>query len=106
MISFCYAADPPLIEGELVASMDTAVSRACELLAGPQSIDDRNALWSAADELLLYVVHGTLHICGMDDHDDADRRAMRQAEAEVMTRLGIPEIKRFGADSEATEAGS
>jgi probable rRNA maturation factor len=41
-------------------------------------------------ELVLYVVHGTLHLCGYDDHEDADRKAMRGAEREVMRTLGYP----------------
>jgi probable rRNA maturation factor len=39
-------------------------------------------------ELTLYVVHGTLHLCGFDDIDDEDRLAMRRAESVVMERLG------------------
>ncbi|TWU48041.1 rRNA maturation RNase YbeY [Rubripirellula reticaptiva] len=88
VISFGYEADSPYVEGELVVSIDTAISRAAELG------------WPAESELILYVVHGTLHICGMDDHDDDDRQAMRTFETEVMTRLGIPDIQRFGADTE------
>ncbi len=42
-------------------------------------------------ELVLYVVHGTLHLCGFDDHGPADREAMRAAERAVMGRLGYPE---------------
>ncbi|MFT7542458.1 MAG: putative rRNA maturation factor, partial [Gammaproteobacteria bacterium] len=39
-------------------------------------------------ELLLYVVHGTLHLCGFDDHEPEDRAEMRLAEAAVMSSLG------------------
>lgn len=86
VISFGYSIDHDCVEGELVASVDTAIEKAGQLG------------WSAAHELLLYVVHGTLHICGMDDHDDDDRAAMRSAEHDVMTGLNVPEIVRFGAD--------
>ncbi|MGB7329349.1 MAG: rRNA maturation RNase YbeY [Rubripirellula sp.] len=88
VISFGYEAESPYVEGELVVSIDTAISRAAELG------------WPSEHELVLYVVHGTLHICGMDDHDNNDRQAMRSAETEVMTRLGIPDILRFGADTQ------
>lgn len=44
--------------------------------------------WPVENELLLYVVHGTLHLCGYDDHDEEERRAMRLAEARVLQRLG------------------
>lgn len=39
-------------------------------------------------ELVLYVVHGCLHLCGFDDHEDEDREQMRAAENTVMQRLG------------------
>lgn len=65
------------IEGEIYVSLDTAAREAAE--RGRR----------VEDELTLYVVHGTLHLCGYDDHDDADRAAMRQAERDVLTRLGI-----------------
>lgn len=41
----------------------------------------------AAQELLLYAVHGALHLCGYDDRDEPDRSRMRAAEAAVMERL-------------------
>jgi probable rRNA maturation factor len=44
---------------------------------------------SAQRELLLYVVHGVLHLCGFDDHSAADRARMRRAETAVLTRLGF-----------------
>ena len=41
-------------------------------------------------EVVLYVVHGTLHLCGFDDHEDEDRAEMRAAEAAVLAKLGYP----------------
>ncbi len=89
VISFAYDAATPRIEGELVVSVDTARQRAAEVG------------WSAADELLLYVVHGTLHITGMDDHNAADRKRMRAAEETILTQLGVADIVRCGADQAA-----
>ncbi|MEX1025466.1 MAG: rRNA maturation RNase YbeY [Planctomycetota bacterium] len=43
----------------------------------------------AADELLLYVVHGCLHLAGHDDHEADARAAMRAAEREVLAQLGV-----------------
>ncbi|MGI9471271.1 MAG: rRNA maturation RNase YbeY [Rubripirellula sp.] len=90
VISFSYRAMLPSIEGELVVSVDTARQRAAELG------------WSLHNELMLYVVHGTLHIAGMDDIDHLDRTAMRQYERKVMKELGIDEIERFAADIDPT----
>ena len=86
VISFPYAANPPHIEGELVVSVDTASERAHELG------------WSVEHELLLYVVHGTLHITGMEDHEPQDRLGMRAAERQVMLQLGISDIDQYAAD--------
>jgi probable rRNA maturation factor len=43
-------------------------------------------------ELALYVIHGLLHLCGHDDHDDADRRRMRERERHYLQLLGLPDI--------------
>jgi len=42
-----------------------------------------------ARELLLYVVHGTLHLCGHDDTEPAARTRMRRAERAVLASLGL-----------------
>jgi probable rRNA maturation factor len=69
--------DGPGPWGEVVASVDCAVRVARERGLTP------------ARELTLYVVHGTLHLCGFDDVDEGDRRAMRAAEATVLASLGF-----------------
>jgi len=51
----------------------------------------------AYHELLLYAVHGVLHLLGHDDHDAADRRRMRRAEREMLAALGAPAV--YGARS-------
>ena len=43
-------------------------------------------------ELALYVIHGLLHLCGYDDHEDDDRRAMRERERFYLKQLGLPDI--------------
>ncbi len=77
VISFPYSDDPDDIEGELVASVETAQENASEVG------------WEIANEVLLYVIHGVLHIGGMDDHEADERAMMRRAEREVLSRLGI-----------------
>lgn len=39
-------------------------------------------------ELALYVVHGALHLCGLDDHTPQQRTVMRSAERRVLASLG------------------
>jgi len=46
-------------------------------------------------ELALYVIHGLLHLCGYDDHEDADRAAMRERERHYLRQLGLPDIAPF-----------
>lgn len=63
--------------GELYVSLDAAHRRAAEF---GLTVDN---------ELLLYVVHGTLHLCGFDDHDEDERRAMRAAEVRALEAVGV-----------------
>lgn len=86
VISFGYLHQPPRVEGELVVSAETAARTAVDLC------------WIAANELILYVVHGTLHLCGMDDQQPEARIEMRQAEMSVMQKLGIAMVDRHAVD--------
>ncbi|MCM2369409.1 rRNA maturation RNase YbeY [Aporhodopirellula aestuarii] len=72
VISFPYELQPPVVEGELVVSIDTAASEAVDVG------------WSVAEELLLYVIHGTLHLVGFDDTDEETRKEMREAERKAL----------------------
>lgn len=71
-----FEADPALgAAGEICVSVDTAARYAK---------DHRRPF---AEELLLYVVHGWLHLAGYDDLQPARKRAMRRAEARAMKLL-------------------
>lgn len=77
VISFVLESHGDYLEGEVIASTDTA---------------QREALrwqWPAGDELLLYVVHGLLHLVGFDDLDDESRLAMRAAERRILAHFGL-----------------
>ena len=41
------------------------------------------------DEIALYVLHGTLHLLGHDDIEDADRESMWTVQRAIMSKLGI-----------------
>ena len=71
----------------MVISIDTARDKAAEMG------------WAVQNELILYAVHGTLHISGMDDQIGEDRAEMRRAEHEVLVGIGITEIETRGADA-------
>jgi probable rRNA maturation factor len=79
VLSFLMA-DSPGIEGELLLSADTA-RREAAARGHP-----------AYHELLLYAVHGVLHLLGFDDHTPGDRRRMRRAERETLQALGLPAV--------------
>ncbi len=40
-------------------------------------------------ETALYIIHGILHVCGLDDQHAADRRRMRAAEQQILTSLNL-----------------
>ncbi len=40
-------------------------------------------------ELVFYALHGLLHLLGMDDATDADRRRMHEAQAKAMRDFGM-----------------
>jgi len=68
------------LEGEIVIGAEVAKAQAAE-----RGHDD-------SAELGLYVIHGLLHLCGYDDHDDADVKKMRDRERHYLRTLGYPDI--------------
>jgi probable rRNA maturation factor len=68
------------LEGEVVIGVDVARREAAER---GHSVDD---------ELALYVIHGLLHLCGYDDHDEEDTAEMRSRERHWLSELGLPDI--------------
>lgn len=43
-------------------------------------------------ELCLYIIHGTLHLCGYDDRNARDAAIMRKKEREYLAKLNLPDI--------------
>ena len=43
-------------------------------------------------EVLLYAIHGMLHLCGYDDRTDRAYRAMHQMEDRILTQLGFGNV--------------
>lgn len=68
------------LEGEVVIGYEVATEYAA----------DRSHALNL--ELLLYVIHGCLHLCGYGDTDDASEREMRVKEREYLTKLNLPDI--------------
>ena len=77
VLSFVLDADDKKIDGQLIVSVDTAARSAIDFG------------WSAAEELLLYVTHGTLHLAGFRDKTTAEQEEMRSKEAHYLRILGV-----------------
>jgi len=77
VISFVLDREGGCLDGEVIVSADTARAVAADLA------------WPAEDELLMYVVHGTLHLVGYDDRTDSDREEMRSRERHYLAGFGL-----------------
>jgi probable rRNA maturation factor len=95
VLSFPLEDAPPRLEGEVVVSADTA--ERCAADAG----------WTPDEELLLYVIHGALHLAGFGDKEPAEAAAMRAREVAALESLGIalsPRDSRWRADDTEGQA--
>ena len=77
VLSFLLEEGDDRLEGEIVISADTAAVAAAKFG------------WTPEDELLLYAVHGALHLVGYDDQDTAAQAEMRSQEAAALSRFGL-----------------
>lgn len=77
VLSFVLEQSDGYLEGEVIVSADRARAE-CQRYG-----------WGPVEELLLYVVHGVLHLAGYDDLQPAPRRRMRRQEKACLARLGI-----------------
>jgi probable rRNA maturation factor len=77
VLSFVLDASETHLKGEVVLSADTAASVAA------------TGGWKAADEQLLYVIHGVLHLVGLDDQSSDTARQMRAAERYYLHEFGV-----------------
>lgn len=65
------------LDGEVIISTETALSQA------------KDYGWRTEEELLLYVVHGMLHLAGYDDLTAGEKSQMRRRENEILARWGL-----------------
>jgi probable rRNA maturation factor len=57
---------------------------------------------SVRDEVLLYAIHGMLHLSGFDDRTPSDYRTMHRTEDRILTQLGVGAV--FHADQKSRPA--
>ena len=81
VLSFVLEWEPGYLEGEIVVSADTAKASAPHYHL------------TAADELLLYVIHGALHLVGYKDTTSKKKKQMREKEQEYLARFGLDYTK-------------
>ena len=77
VVSFPLEDEQDDLLGEVVVSTDTAAREA------------RKRKLTLDREVLLYVVHGILHLCGYDDVSRKDETLMRKRECEVLADWGL-----------------
>lgn len=77
VLSFALEDDGEHLQGEVIISAETAIENAAEYG------------WPAEHELLLYLIHGTLHLAGYGDKSDHETAAMREAETRYLGIAGI-----------------
>ena len=78
VLSFPLSSDgDDVLEGEIAISVDTALQRAEEYG------------WATENELLLYAIHGTLHLVGLSDQTPEDRHHMRFHEKTILAKMSI-----------------
>ena len=65
------------LEGEVLACTEIAKTRAVEFS------------WTAEEELMLYIVHGMLHLVGFDDTTSEQQSLMQEKERSYLATLGI-----------------
>lgn len=77
VLSFVLAHEGDHLDGQIVVSFDYASREAARYG------------WNADDELLLYTIHGALHLVGHDDLNPEAKREMRQAEQKYLATFGL-----------------
>lgn len=90
VLSFSLGEGPGEVSGEVIVNAQRAAAVA------------PHYHWTPGDELLLYVVHGALHLCGYEDQGEEERSRMRSRERAILKRWGLrPEYEgRTGNGSE------
>ncbi len=83
VISFPLSNNKNPLSGEVIVSVETAVDT-----AGKRNI-------SVEGEIVLYILHGILHLLGYDDGNEGDARVMHEEESKILKTLGynVPRVE-------------
>jgi probable rRNA maturation factor len=77
VLSFVLEQSAGRLEGEVIVSAETAQASAARFA------------WRPHDELLLYVIHGALHLVGQDDLEPDLQAEMRHQERRHLAHFGL-----------------
>jgi probable rRNA maturation factor len=80
VLSFNLGGEGPVVDGEVIVSVETARRQSA------------SRGHTAEAEILLYVVHGTLHLLGFDDRTREDAQAMHEEEDRILKELGVGSV--------------
>ncbi|MBS1259043.1 MAG: Endoribonuclease YbeY [Candidatus Scalindua arabica] len=83
VISFPLSNNKNHLSGEIIVSVETAVDS-----AGKRNI-------GIEGEIVLYIIHGILHLFGYDDGKEGDARLMHEEESKILKALGynVPRVE-------------
>lgn len=76
VLSFVLSRSEEALEGEIVVSAEMAAQQAAQFG------------WHLGQEMLLYVIHGALHLVGYRDTTKSQQRSMREREQHYLRMLG------------------
>ena len=93
VLSFVLEQTPERLEGQVIVSADTALAEAARFG------------WAAADELLLYVIHGALHLAGLEDGTAGERAEMRARERACLAQFGLESPWTEAAEEDPSASG-
>ena len=77
VLSFVLEAEDEYLAGQLIVSADYAAREAPTFG------------WNTDDEVLLYTIHGALHLVGYDDQEPELKAEMREQEKLYLARFGL-----------------
>ncbi|MBT4529634.1 MAG: rRNA maturation RNase YbeY [Phycisphaerae bacterium] len=80
VLTFDHGSDAQAVRADIAICVDFA-----EREANKRNHETKN-------ELLLYIVHGILHCCGFDDHDESAHALMHAEEDRVLSAIGIGKV--------------
>jgi probable rRNA maturation factor len=82
------------IEGEVVISTETAAQAAARYG------------WSPQNEVVLYLVHGLLHLVGYDDQSESEKRMMCTRERDILRLFNLVPRYHESEDSDTVSEGT